>query len=484
MEYNKRCLFILLLKYFLLPLLISLPVIACAQQLIFTNQQRFGVEEGLPQSFISGITQDEDGFIWLGTLDGLSRYDGRQFKSFHYSPDDNKSLSSNAIAFLFAQADNRISLLYEGYNNDEFDMRTFRVTRNSIPDVLRKIPGIIWQVISAGNTYNGKDWLFVKRDYKGIGWYNIATKKIHYANRANGLLQMDSIAALLQTPQGRIYLVSENGVQISDTAKSNFRVIKFFTGIRSRGLHDEPLPYYGGSWVTELQGNQLAVTDYNRVVLLDLQNKTARSFDLSDPLRPGIKEIPRLSQKDKEHQLYFEHAGRIFLLEKNSKLKLLWQNTLAPQLKITACFIDRSDALWVSVNAQGLLKIDLRAAPFFSYQYQTSFFADILQQAGIAASSLPSNWLSEKESYFFRYAYDSKGNLYCSCNPTRQNGLFEWNRQQFRELPALGGKKPVFTAIAVDPEDGIWAYDMEKIGWYFWKNAGTSPSFCRWMTGV
>ncbi len=123
---------------------------------MFTNQQRFGVEDGLPQSFISGITQDKDGFIWLGTLDGLSRYDGRGFKNFHYRSNDSTGISSNAIAYLFPQANNRISLLYDGYHNDEFDMRTFKVVHNNTPDLLRKIPGIIWTVASTSNTYNGK----------------------------------------------------------------------------------------------------------------------------------------------------------------------------------------------------------------------------------------------------------------------------------------------------------------------------------------
>ena len=294
-----------------------------AQQPLFTNQQRFGVEDGLPQSFISGITQDKDGFIWLGTLDGLSRYDGRQFKNFNYRPDANAGISSNAIAYLVPQADNRLSLLYEGYNNDEFEMRTFKVIRNSIPDLLRKIPGITWDVTSTANTYNGKDWLFVKKGYKGIGWYNVATKKIHYANKANRLLQKDSISALLQTSEGRVYLISENGVQVSDTAKRNFRFIPFHTGIRSRGLHNEPLEYYGGSWVTELPGNRLAVTDYNRIVLLNLQSRSVQSYDLYDPARPTLKAIPRLSQTDKNQQFYFEHAGRIFRLQEDGKLKLL-----------------------------------------------------------------------------------------------------------------------------------------------------------------
>lgn len=46
---------------------------AHAQQQAYTNQQPFGVEVGLPQSYFSGIIQDEDGFIWLATQDGFSR---------------------------------------------------------------------------------------------------------------------------------------------------------------------------------------------------------------------------------------------------------------------------------------------------------------------------------------------------------------------------------------------------------------------------
>lgn len=228
MYFHERYLFIL--KSCLLPLLTFLPGITRSQQPLFTNQQRFGVEEGLPQSFISGITQDKDGFIWLGTLAGIARYDGRGFRNFNYRRVDSTGLSSNAIANLFQQANNKISILYEGYQNDEFDMRTFQVTRNRIPEVLRKIPGIIWKVISASNTYNGQDWLFVVKDYKGIGWYNVATRKIHYANKANGLLQQDSIAALLQTPGGKIYLVSEQGVQVSDTAKKHSDSLNFQQG--------------------------------------------------------------------------------------------------------------------------------------------------------------------------------------------------------------------------------------------------------------
>ena len=58
----------------LLFIFLLVTVSVCGQQRLYTNQQQFGVEEGLPQSYIRGITQDKDGFIWIATLDGLSRF--------------------------------------------------------------------------------------------------------------------------------------------------------------------------------------------------------------------------------------------------------------------------------------------------------------------------------------------------------------------------------------------------------------------------
>ena len=46
------------------------------------------VEDGLPNNSVISLTQDAAGFIWMGTYDGLNRYDGYSFKIFRNKWDD------------------------------------------------------------------------------------------------------------------------------------------------------------------------------------------------------------------------------------------------------------------------------------------------------------------------------------------------------------------------------------------------------------
>lgn len=53
--------------------------------------------EGLPQNDVNVIFQDSDGFLWIGTNDGLTRYDGYSFKNYHYNTEKPNELTSNLI---------------------------------------------------------------------------------------------------------------------------------------------------------------------------------------------------------------------------------------------------------------------------------------------------------------------------------------------------------------------------------------------------
>jgi signal transduction histidine kinase/CheY-like chemotaxis protein/ligand-binding sensor domain-containing protein len=58
---------------------------------------RLSMEDGLSQSAINTILQDDKGFMWFGTQEGLNRYDGYTFKVFLNDPEDPDSLSSDVI---------------------------------------------------------------------------------------------------------------------------------------------------------------------------------------------------------------------------------------------------------------------------------------------------------------------------------------------------------------------------------------------------
>ena len=52
----------------------------------------FTTENGLPHDNILALTSDKTGFLWIGTWDGLSRYDGYEFRNYFHDPLDSTSI--------------------------------------------------------------------------------------------------------------------------------------------------------------------------------------------------------------------------------------------------------------------------------------------------------------------------------------------------------------------------------------------------------
>ncbi len=456
----------------MISLVTALPVHA---QQIFSNQQKFAVEEGLPQNFVSGITQDKDGFIWLSTSDGLCRYDGRGFRIFKHDNKDSTSLYSSNIHYLYESPENKITLLYGGLPADDVDMRTFKVTRNHVRTVIASIPQAVWSLAFIKSTTD--NWLFLKKTHQGMGWYNKKSDRTFFANKANGLLQQDTIAALTESTDGKLYLISSDGVQVSDSAKKKFTFHRFTTSLPQIPNFRDPVSLLDYSSVIALPQNRIALYITDTIVLLDVNKKSVTRIPVPVQFNPAFNNAHRQLRTDAQGRLYFANKGRIFRLEANNELKLLWQNNELPHIRITTCFIDRSDVLWVSVSAHGVTKVDLKALPFYSYKYkeESNFLPDIIEQAGVNRALFPSFWLGSQAPYFLRQAYDSNGNLFFTYNRGKNKEVFQLSKggqfSTFKHTP----DKSLYSAIAAAPNNNIWIYNFNDTQWLYWKTPDAVP---------
>lgn len=84
--------------------------------------------DGLASDHVKAIVQDSTGFIWIGTNNGLSRFDGYRFRNFYHNPADSNSLCNNSIVSLKVDSYNRlwIATFLNGISCLDLSTYTFR----------------------------------------------------------------------------------------------------------------------------------------------------------------------------------------------------------------------------------------------------------------------------------------------------------------------------------------------------------------------
>src|SRR4030095_5686716 len=66
--------------------------------------QHLSIEQGLSNNSVSAITQDRRGLIWIGTSDGLNRFDGYNVEVFRNVHGEENSLPANEVLSLFTDS--------------------------------------------------------------------------------------------------------------------------------------------------------------------------------------------------------------------------------------------------------------------------------------------------------------------------------------------------------------------------------------------
>jgi signal transduction histidine kinase/streptogramin lyase len=89
--------------------------------------ERFGIEQGLPSTALNAIAQDEDGYLWIGSADGLARFDGLDFEVWRAGGGE-RSIPGNEVQALATADDGALWLAFEDRGIARLDPRTLRLT--------------------------------------------------------------------------------------------------------------------------------------------------------------------------------------------------------------------------------------------------------------------------------------------------------------------------------------------------------------------
>ena len=138
------------------------------------NFQSITVDNDLSQSLAEYIYQDSNGYIWIGTNDGLNRYNGNEFKVYKNIRNDENSISNNMISSIVEDNDKNLWIGTDGGLN-KMNLNTGNITRYLVSDedklysntvvdeLLIDSKGRLWVcTINGLNLYDSKNDKFVK----------------------------------------------------------------------------------------------------------------------------------------------------------------------------------------------------------------------------------------------------------------------------------------------------------------------------------
>jgi ligand-binding sensor domain-containing protein/signal transduction histidine kinase len=388
------------------------PQLTPGQHLIF---ERIPTEQDLSQTTVICMLQDDQGFMWFGTEDGLNRYDGYNFKVYKHDPDDSYSLSDS---WILAMVKDRSGVLWIGTANgglNRFDLEAKQITRyQNDPDDIHSISNN--RVLSVFEDQSGELWVgtekglnrFVRgsetfthyqkdtndhlslsgdrvqaiyQDQDGNLWigtdeglnrYNSDIEGFaHFQNDPNNTksLSHNSVRAIYQDSEGSLWIGTDDGLNRLDPGSERF--IQYKTGANnSPGLNsNEVLSIFedqsGVLWIGTYGGG-LNYFDHKSETFVNFHQDPFDPFSLSNNF---IKSI----YQDREGTLWIGTvSGNLNKLDLDNRVFVHYQNdpnnpNSLSNNWVRKFFEDQSGAIWISTGDGGLDRFDPKSERFTHY---------------------------------------------------------------------------------------------------------------------
>ncbi|RWU10833.1 hybrid sensor histidine kinase/response regulator transcription factor [Pedobacter chitinilyticus] len=349
------------------------------------NFRNISVDKGLSQSTGFTIVQDTLGFIWIGTQDGLNRYNGRDFKVYSPVKNEQSSLQSYYIRSLYLDAKGG---LWVGGNQgiSRYDYKKDNFVNYKLPKSLGEwyISSItedtqknIWAVSISGDIFrlaNGKDQ-FVAVDLNTLA---NGIKKISYVgNWKNNLLFGTDVGLFMLKEKGRALSKLDLGVArpfVSDVyidrqhlwiATEGYGLIRRHqgTGQISRFTHAQGKNSVSDNnirTITEDADGNIWLGTFNGLSILNTKTLAFENHyhQISQPYTIGQNSV-RYIYRDKQNGMWLGtfYAGISYYHKNDIKFNSLGQNAGRLSLSdevISAIKEDKSGNFWIGTNDKGL----------------------------------------------------------------------------------------------------------------------------------
>jgi len=192
-------------------LLLSAPAMAQSRPGL-VSFQRLAMPDDVPAQLSTAMVQDARGMLWIGTQDGLVRYDGYHYKVYHAHPGDPHALSGSYVRSLLVARDGRLWVGTISGGVSVFDPRTEQFTQYrhdaSKPDSLAND-----RVESLAEDAGGKVWLATD---EGLDRFDPASGRFEHwrhEDKNAGSLANNQVRALLIDHRGQLLVGTRDGLQ-------------------------------------------------------------------------------------------------------------------------------------------------------------------------------------------------------------------------------------------------------------------------------
>lgn len=397
------------------------------------------VKEGLSSNRTTSIAEDKQGFIWIGTSNGLNRYDGYRFKQYYHSETDSNTLVNNDVQRLYCDSRGRIWISTEDgvscflplqgrfINFSSKFNSPYKLKNNSSVGVYEDESGMIWLFNQRDVIYKVLDNftlqeikinipVFLMDNQPMLGYDNIFRDKNgkEWAFKANRIYSLDKITKQPDKIFDFSDIIKNFVLKICQDQSNKYFVITYGNGML-QFLPTEnilkPLPSISGricsditEWDFKNEKWLIALEANSGLFLLDKTHTRSRKYGFT-PADPSSLHGNVLSQAfiDKKSNLWIASDGGINKVNKEQNIfeiiPVTDPGTVNYQFDRTGpvySFFETGNSVWLSKRFVS------------TFEYDTAFHL-----LGFYSGFLPlSGSLSSKNSGWAYYFYQKGNELY------------------------------------------------------------------------